>query len=129
MTHVVLSKDKIDALKKVLPGLYEFVLNTTSLLEGDLKYIRNISQDEIEALENKDPSSKEIDLKLDVIKDRANAVSEKLKESIENHKTSLGLEQKDSLSDFLLSKEVNESLSFDEQFLASAVAKAISKIK
>ncbi len=126
---MVLSKDKIDLLKKALPELYEFVLNTTSLLEGDLKYLRNISKSEIKKLDDKDPSSKEIELKLDVIKDRANAVTEKLKESIENYKTSLGLEQKDSLSDFLLSKEVNEGLSFNEKFLASAVATAISKIK
>ena len=124
-----LSEEKISLLKKALPELYEFVLNTTSLLEGDLKYLRSISKSEIKKLDDKDPSSKEIDLKLDVIKDRANAVSEKLKESIENYKTSLGLEQKDSLSDFLLSKEVTESLSFNEKFLASAVATAISKIK
>ena len=124
-----LSEEKINLLKKALPELYEFVLNTTSLLEGDLKYLRSISKSEIKKLDDKDPSSKEIDLKLDVIKDRANALGEKLKESIENYKISLGLEQKDSLSDFLLSKEVNESLDFNEKFLASAVATAISKIK
>ena len=124
-----LSEEKVNLLKKALPELYEFVLNTTSLLEGDLKYLRSISKSEIKKLDDKDPSSKEIDLKLDVIKDRANAVSEKLKESIENYKTSLGLHPEASLSDFLLSKEVNESLSFNEKFLASAVATAISKIK
>ncbi|OGI07179.1 MAG: hypothetical protein A3I68_03160 [Candidatus Melainabacteria bacterium RIFCSPLOWO2_02_FULL_35_15] len=124
-----LSEEKISLLKKALTELYEFILNTTSLLEGDLKYLRSISKSEIKKLDEKDPSSKEIEFKLDVIKDRANAVNEKLKESIENHKASLGLEQKDSLSDFLLSKEVNESLDFNEKFLASAVATAISKIK
>jgi len=126
---VKLSEEKISLLKKALTELYEFILNTTSLLEGDLKYLRSISKSEIKKLDEKDPSSKEIEFKLDVIKDRANAVNEKLKESIENHKASLGLEQKDSLSDFLLSKEVNESLDFNEKFLASAVATAISKIK
>lgn len=124
-----LSEDKINLLKKALTELYEFILNTTSLLEGDLKYLRSISKSEIKKLDEKDPSSKEIEFKLDVIKGRANAVNEKLKESIENHKASLGLKQKDSLSDFLLSKEVNESLDFNEKFLASAVATAISKIK
>ena len=124
-----LSEEKISLLKKALTELYEFILNTTSLLEGDLKYLRSISKSEIKKLDEKDPSSKEIEFKLDVIKDRANAVNEKLKESIENHKASLGLEQKDSLSGFLLSKEVNESLDFNEKFLASAVATAISKIK
>ena len=121
-----LSEEKISLLKKALTELYEFILNTTSLLEGDLKYLRSISKSEIKKLDEKDPSSKEIEFKLDVIKDRANAVNEKLKESIENHKASLGLEQKDSLSDFLLSKEVNESLDFNEKFLASEKSSAHS---
>ena len=124
-----LSEDKISVLKKTLPEFYEFVLNTTSLLEGDLKYLRSISKNEIENLDAKTPSSKEIELKLETIQNRANALLDKLKKSIESCKLSLGLEPKDSLPDFLLSKEVSENLSFNEKFIASAVATAISKIK
>ena len=124
-----LSEDKIDLLKKALPELYALVLNMTSLLEGDLKYLKSISKSEIEDLDNKNPSSKEIELKLDVIQNRANALLDKLKKSIENCKLSLGLGSKDSLPDFLLSKEVSENLSFNEKFIASAVATAITKIK
>ena len=124
-----LSEDKINLLKKTLPEFYEFVLNTTSLLEGDLKYLKSISKNEIENLDDKNPSSKDIELKLDVIQKRANALLGKLKKSIENCKLSLGLEPKDSLPDFLLSKEVSENLSFNEKFIASAVATAIAKIK
>ena len=124
-----LSEDKIDLLKKALPELYALVLNMTSLLEGDLKYLKSLSKSEIEDLDNKNPSSKKIDLKLDLIKDRAEAIQSKLKKSIEDCKKSLDLGSKDSLSDFLLSKEVSENLSFNEKFIASAVATAITKIK
>ena len=126
---MMLSKEKIDLLKKSLPELYEFVINTTSLLEGDLNYLKNISQNEINALDEKAPSSKEVEEKLNVIQSRANALLDKLKKSIETCKLSLGLSLEDSFPDFLLSKEVNENLSFNERFIASAVATAISKIK
>ena len=124
-----LSEEKIGLLKKTLPELYKFVINTTSLLEGDLKYLKSISKNEIEDLDNKNPSSKKIELKLEGIQERANALLDKLKRSIEDCKSSLGLHPEASLSEFLLSKEVNENLSFNEKFIASAVATAISKIK
>ena len=81
-----LSEDKIDLLKKALPELYALVLNMTSLLEGDLKYLKSLSKSEIEDLDNKNPSSKKIDLKLDLIKDRAEAIQSKLKNQLKTAK-------------------------------------------
>ena len=124
-----LSKEKIELLKKKLPELYDFVLNVTSLLESDLSYVKNISKDEIEKLDTKDPSSLNTDLKLAAIQNRANAMLDKLKQSISDCKSSLGLGSKASLVDILLSKEFNENLTFDEKFISSAVATAISKVK
>ena len=116
-----LSEEKIELLKKTLPKLYGFVVNVTSLLEGDLSYIKTLSKDEIE--------KPEIDLKLRNIQDRANNILDRLKKTIRECKTSLELSSTNSLVDVLLSKEVNESLTFNEKFIASAIATAISKIK
>ena len=124
-----LSKEKIELLKKALPELYELVLNTTSLLEKDLEYVKNLSQDEIEKLDNEDPASLEIDLKLTSIKKRASEICEKLKGAIKNCETSIGVGQGISLTDVLSSEDVIKSLSFNERFIASAVATAVSKIK
>ena len=124
-----LSKEKIELLKKALPELYELVLNTTSLLEKDLEYVKNVSQDEIEKLDNEDPASLEIDLKLTSIKKRASEICEKLKGAIKNCETSIGVGQGISLTDVLSSEDVIKSLSFNERFIASAVATAVSKIK
>ena len=124
-----LSKEKIELLKKALPELYEFVLNVTSLLEGDLAYIKKLSKDEIEKLESNDPSSLNVDLKLAAMQSRANAMLDKLKQSVKDCKSALELSSATPLSDILLSKEFNENLTFNEKFIASAVATAISKIK
>ena len=124
-----LSKEKIELLKKALPELYELVLNTTSLLEKDLEYVKNLSKDEIEKLDNEDPASLEIDLKLTSIKKRASEICEKLKGAIKNCETSIGVGQGISLTDVLSSEDVIKSLSFNERFIASAVATAVSKIK
>ena len=124
-----ITPEKIELLKKSLPEIYELVLNITSLLEKDLEYVRNISKDEMEKLDNEDPSLMQVDLRLASIRKRANEIRDKLKESIENCRTLLGLKDNASLANVLSSKEVCESLSFNEQFIASAVAKAILKIK
>lgn len=124
-----LPKEKIEILKKKLPELYELVLNVTSLLEGDLNYLKNISKDEIEKLNIEDPSSLNTDLKLAAIQSRANSMLDKLKQSINDCKSSLEISPKACLSDILSSKEFNENLTLNEKFIASAVAMAISKIK
>ncbi len=124
-----LSKEKIELLKKALPELYELIINITSLLEEDLKYVKNISKDEIDKINNKDPDLLDVDLKLAHIQKRANVIRAKLKKSIKNCETSLEIKSNASLTDVLSSKEVCENLSFNEKFIASAVATAISKIK
>ena len=124
-----LSDQKIKLLKEALPELYGLVLNITSLLEGDLSYLKNLSKEEIEKLEAKDPSSLNIDLKLAVIQSRASAIRDKLKQSIEKCKSSLELNSRAALSEILLSEEFNKNLTIDEKFNASAVAAAISKVK
>ena len=124
-----ITPEKLELLKKSLPEIYELVLNITSLLEKDLEYVRNISKDEMEKLDNQDPTLLQVDLKLASIQKRANELRDKLKESIENCRTLLGLKDNVSLANVLSSKELCETLSFNEQFIASAVAKAILKIK
>ena len=123
-----LSQEKIETLKKALPELYEFVLNVTSLLEGDLSYIKGIPQHEVDKLNKNDPAALNTDLRLALIQDRVNAVLDKFKQSIKNCKISLGLDSKASIADILLSKEFNDNLTFNEKFIASAVATAISKV-
>lgn len=124
-----LSKEKIELLKNKLPELYELVLNVTSVLEGDLNYIKNLSKDAMQKLEQNDPSMLNTDLKLAAIKTKASAIRERLTQVIQECKTSLELPPNVSLSDVLLSKEFEEALTFDEKFNASAVATAITKIK
>ncbi len=124
-----LSKEKIELIKKTIPEIYNLILNITSLVEEDLKFVKNISKDEIEKLENHDLSSLNMDLRLAYIQKRLDAFRGRLRETVSEFKVSLELKKDDSLSEVLLSKEVSESLNFDERFIASAIAKSISKIK
>ena len=124
-----LSKDKIEMLTKKLPELYEFVLNVTSLLEADLNYIKSISKDDVNKLDERDPSVTQIDSRLTSIEGRANAMLERFKQSIKKCEADLGLDSRTSLSKVLMSKEFNENLDFNDKFIASAVAAAVSKVK
>ncbi len=124
-----LSKEKIELLKNKLPELYELVLNVTSVLEGDLSYLKKLSKDAVQKLEQNDPSMLNTDLKLAAIKTKASAIRDRLIQSIKDCKSSLELTSNTSLADVLLSKEFEEAITFDERFIASAVATAITKIK
>ena len=58
-----ITPEKIESLKILLPQLYDFVVSITTILEKDLDFLRKISKEEIEKLEQKDPSTETISKK------------------------------------------------------------------
>ena len=121
------TSEKIESLKKLLPELYDFVVSITTILEKDLDFLRNISKEEIEKLDQHDSSAENISKKMDIIQRKADAAYRRLYEEVEKCEKKLNLNPEWTLSDFLSIKEVEETLSFNEKFLSSAIIKALAK--
>ena len=122
-----ITPEKIESLKILLPQLYDFVVSITTILEKDLDFLRKISKEEIEKLEQKDPSTETISKKMDLIQQKVDAAYRRLGEEVTKCEKKLNLNPEWNLSDFLSIKEVQSQLSFNEQFLSNAIIKALSK--